>query len=272
MSKIRQPTAHDMAARLYQGVEGQFEAIVEATEEGVIAGTHFLDSQKTPAPSGEWTLLVEEGATIAPGQALVHIRGTAAELGVAEDYILGALGFASGIARRARAIRMQAPSALSIACGGWKKLPPALKPLLRAGLAVADVLPRLVAMDFVYLGKNSVILLGGVDAAIAAGRAVDHGPVAIQVRNIEEALHAVHCGAGIIMVDTGDIADLRAIAEALEVNALRSKIWLAFAGGVRVEDLPHVHACGADAVDMGRAILDAPLLDLRMRVIGSINS
>jgi len=269
MSRAAQPAAQDMAARLFRDVSGTHEAIVEATEPGLLAGTGFLDPARAPAPAGRWELLAAEGADVAAGQPLVRVTGTAAEIGVAEDDILGSLGFASGIAARARAVRAAAPAGLAVACGGWKKLPAALKPLLRAGLAAAGILPRLVEGDFVYLGKNAVTLLGGVDRAIAAGRAVDHGPVAIQVRNVTEALHAVEQGAGVIMVDTGEIADLRDVAGALEERGARRAIRLAFAGGVRVEDLAEVHACGADAVDMGRAILDAPLLDLRMRVVTS---
>jgi len=266
MTSAPQPAAHDITALLFRNVTGTHKAIVEATEPGVLAGTSFLDPSRAPSAAGKWTLLAAEGAAVAPGQPLVRVEGTAAELGVAEDYILGSLGFASGIAARALAIRNGAPPGLSIACGGWKKLPAALKPLLRAGLAVSGVLPRLVEGDFVYLGKNAVTLLGGVDQAIAAGLAVGHGPVAIQVRNLDEALHAVGQGAGIIMVDTGDLADLIEVVQTFEARGLRQGLRLAFAGGVRVEDLPAVHAAGADTVDMGRAILDAPLLDLRMRV------
>jgi nicotinate-nucleotide pyrophosphorylase (carboxylating) len=60
---------------------------------------------------------------------------------------------------------------------------------------------------------------------------------------------------------------LRDVVAALTERNLRDKVRLAFAGGVRVEDLPAVHAAGADTVDMGRAILDAPILDLRLRVL-----
>ena len=267
MTKAAQPAAHDIAALLFRDVAGTHAAIVEATEPSILAGTAFLDPARAPSTAGLWTLLAKEGAAIEPGQPLIRVEGTAAELGVAEDYILGSLGFASGIAARARAIRDVAPPDLSIACGGWKKLPAALKPLLRAGLAVAGVLPRLVEGDFVYLGKNSVTLLGGVDKAIAAGISVGHGPVAIQVRNLAEALYAVGLGARIIMVDTGDLADLKDVVQALTERGLRQGVRLAFAGGVRVAELSAVHAAGADAVDMGRAILDAPLLDLRMRVV-----
>lgn len=262
-----QPAAHDIAALLFRGVTGDRRAVVEATEPGVIAGTAFLDPARAPAAAGRWELSVREGESVEPGQVILAVSGGAAELGVAEDYILGSLGFASGIAARARTVRKAAPAGLSVACGGWKKLPPALKPLLRAGLSVAGVLPRLVDEDFVYVGKNAVTLLGGVDRAIEAGLAVGHGRVAIQVRDVDEALHAVRRGAGVIMVDTGDIRDLRDVHAALTTRGLRERVYLAFAGGVRIEDLAAVSAAGANAVDMGRAILDAPILDLRLRVL-----
>jgi len=258
--------APTIAAQLFAGVDGQFEAVVEATEPGLVAGTQLVDPATSPANCGHWRLLVDEGQAVAAGQPLVSVIGTATELGIAEDYVLGALGFASGIATRAVQFRAAAPAGLSIACGGWKKLPPALKPMLRAGLAAAGILPRLVDGDFIYVSKNAVTMLGGVDKAVAAGRAIGYGPVAIQVRNVDEALFAVRAGAGVIMVDTGQLQDLADVHAALLTQGLRANLRLAFGGGVRIDDLVPAAAAGADAVDVGRAILDAPLLDLRMRL------
>jgi nicotinate-nucleotide pyrophosphorylase (carboxylating) len=262
--------AADIAQRLFATVDGQYRAVVETTEAGLIAGLRFVDPEAVPASAGRWRLLVDEGAPVSAGTELVEIVGAAHELGVAEDYVLGPLGFAGGIATRAAAFRAAAPHGLSLACGGWKKLPHALKPLLRAGLAAAGLLPRLVEGDFVYMSKNAVTLLGGVERAIRAGMAVEHGPVAVQVKSVDEAMFAYRAGGRIIMVDTGDIADLAAVNEALVGAGCRDEVHLAFGGGVRLEDLGAVRAAGADAADIGRAILDAPLLDLRMTIRGRV--
>lgn len=260
------PAAADIAQRLLAGATGRYRAVIEACEPGIVAGTGFVDPAAALGPTGTWRLLVAEGDQVASGQPLLELIGDAPRLGVAEDVVLGPLGFASGIAARAAAFRQAAPAGLSVACGGWKKLPVSLKPLLRAGLSVAGVLPRLVDGDFIYVGKNAVIMLGGVDKAIAAGLAVGHGPVAVQVKSVTEAVSAVHAGAGIIMVDTADLADLADVHVALVTLGLRKQVRLAFGGGVRMQDLGPAAAAGADAVDVGRAILDAPLLDLRLRV------
>jgi nicotinate-nucleotide pyrophosphorylase (carboxylating) len=259
--------AADIAQMLFRDVKGLHRAVVETTETGRVAGLGFVDPALAPAEAGKWRVLVNEGAEVGPGAALVEIIGKAHELGIAEDYVLGPIGFASGIATRAAAFRAAAPEGLSLACGGWKKLPAPLKPMLRAGLAAAGLLPRLVEGDFVYMSKNAVTLLGGVQAAIASGLRVGHGPVAVQVKSVDEAMFAYGAGGRIIMVDTGIVADLAAVNKALTEAGQRNDVHLAFGGGVRLEDLRAVRAAGADAADIGRAILDAPLLDLRLRVI-----
>lgn len=259
-------TAADITAQLFKGVAGEHRAVIESTQSGIVAGLGFVSSAMAPVDAGRWRILASEGQQIDLGTVLVEIIGSAAQIGIAEDYVLGPLGFASGIATRAATFKAACPTGMSIACGGWKKLPLALKPLLRAGLAAVGVLPRLLPGDFVYLSKNAVALLGGVAAAIRAGIGVQHGPVAVQVKNLDEALFAARGGAGIIMVDTGQLADLELIHRTLADQGLRDRVTLAFGGGVRIEDLQPAEQAGAQAVDVGRAILDAPLLDLRLRV------
>ncbi len=49
-------------------------------------------------------------------------------------------------------------------------------------------------------------------------------------------------------------------------KGLRSQVRLAFAKGIRIEDIPELTQCGIDILDIGCAILDAPLLDMRLDV------
>ena len=259
--------AADISKALFARAPGLRRAVVEAAQSGVAAGGGLLDSKLAPASAGRWRVVFRDGQAVGAGDVLVEIEGEACELGVAEDFVLGPLGFASGVATRARTFREAAPAQLSVACGGWKKLPAALKPCLRAGLAAAGVLPRLVDGDFVYLSKNAVLLLGGVAPAIAAAVELGRGPVAVQIRSVEEARAALGAGAGVLMVDTGRLTDLRDVHAALRADGDRDRVTLAFGGGVTLDDLAPAAEAGAQAVDVGRAILDAPLLDLRMRVL-----
>jgi nicotinate-nucleotide pyrophosphorylase (carboxylating) len=252
---------------LLTGVLGRHRAVVSATGPGIVAGLDLL-AEAMPAGAARWHALAADGDRCEPDTPVLELVGTAAELAVAEDYVLGPLGFASGVAITATALGAACPDGMRLACGGWKKLPLAMKPLLRAGLSVAGVTPRLVEGEFVYVAKTTVALLGGPVAAARAAAALHHGPVSIQVAGVAEALAVVSAGARIVMVDDGRLETLAAIDGVLRGWSLRREVTLAFAGGVTRELLAPARAAGADVVDVGRAVLDAPLWDLHLEIAG----
>jgi nicotinate-nucleotide pyrophosphorylase (carboxylating) len=231
----------------------------------MVAGTGLVVAPSSD-PAGQWEIVAVEGQQADAGQPLVLIEGSAWEISVAEDHVLGVLGFAGGIARRGTEIMAAAPDGLRVVCGGWKKLPAALKPVLRAGLDVAGLSHRLLDGDFVYVGKNQVTMLGGVAAAVTAARDLGNGPVSVQVINVPQALEAVDAGAEAVMVDTGQLADLEAVSSALRARG--DDVLVAYAGGVDATQLRRVADLGADIVDIGRAVIDAPLWDLHLEVVG----
>ena len=253
--------AAPLGEQLVAGVAGRWRAHVTVTEAGTAAGTGLVTGAGIRA-------LVRDGQRVAPGDALVEIAGSGADLVRAEDAVLGDLGVACGVATNATRLRARAPAGLRVVCGGWKKLPAAMKPAVRAGLAAAGVGPRLVDGDFVYVGKNEVRLLDGVAAAVTAAVALDHGGVAVQVRSVPDAVAAVEAGAAVVMVDTGDVSSLHDVHRALVARGRRADVQLAFGGGAKESDLELVVAAGGDIVDVGRAILGSPLLDLRLDVVG----
>jgi nicotinate-nucleotide pyrophosphorylase (carboxylating) len=69
------------------------------------------------------------------------------------------------------------------------------------------------------------------------------------------------------MVDTGTIDALAAVTAALRMTGRREDVTIAFAGGVTKNQLAAARRAGADVVDIGRYILDAPLWDLHVEVV-----
>ena len=252
---------------LVSSLPGRHRALVVAAEPGVVAGIALVAATDLPEPAGNWTHLRADGDLVSAGEPLVEVTGSAWEIAVAGDHVLGVLGVAGGLAQRAIELRDAAPAGLDIACGAWKKWPAAMKPVLRAALDVAGVTHRLVDGEFVYIDKNIVRLLGGVEPAVRRGIELGHGPVAVQVDGVPEALAAVTAGCGIVMVDTGSLADLAEVNDALRRQGDRDSVRLAFGGGVTAATLHAAHLAGADIVDIGRSILDAPLWDLRLEVV-----
>ncbi len=134
---------------------------------------------------------------------------------------------------------------------------------------------RLVDEPFVYLDKNYVRMFGSIAGAVRRACEIHDRTVAVQIRGdtgliSEEACEAFKAGAGIIMVDTGRIEDLHAVVAVAGRQGFRDRVKIAFAGGVTISSLEHVITADADIVDVGRAIIDAPLLDFSLDVTGTI--
>jgi nicotinate-nucleotide pyrophosphorylase (carboxylating) len=70
-----------------------------------------------------------------------------------------------------------------------------------------------------------------------------------------------------VMIDTGQKKDIATVSRTLRRAGLRSKVKLAYAGNIELCDIPELQREDVDIVDIGRAIVDAPLLDMRLEVI-----
>jgi nicotinate-nucleotide pyrophosphorylase (carboxylating) len=86
-------------------------------------------------------------------------------------------------------------------------------------------------------------------------------------RLCQEASLASQLGADIIMIDTGDKEDIKMVDLVLKKQELRRSVKIAFGGEIRIEDLEKLKKFPVEIVDIGKAIVDAPLLDMRMDVI-----
>jgi len=93
-----------------------------------------------------------------------------------------------------------------------------------------------------------------------------HGGVAT------EACEAVEFGADILHIDTGDTGDVNRVVRELVRLGLRDRVRIAFSGSVRLEDVDDLREMDVDILDIGRQIVDAPLLDMRLEVIGVADS
>ena len=83
----------------------------------------------------------------------------------------------------------------------------------------------------------------------------------------EETRQALEGGAGVFMVDTGELEDLRRCRAVLEASGRRDQVQLSFAGGVQLTDIPQMAEERIDVLCIGKQIVDAQLLDMKRDVI-----
>ncbi|WP_338827516.1 nicotinate-nucleotide pyrophosphorylase [Neomoorella thermoacetica] len=257
---------------LFAPLEGKkFSFKITSREKGIFSGAARLEQQARELGL-EFTILASEGAPLEPGSCILRGQGGAEEVIRAEEMLLGAIGKPSGVATAAADFVRRAGGRIKVVCGAWKKVAPEVRSDLRRAIATGGAGVRITDRPFIYLDKNYVRLLGGVGPAVARARAYDpERVIAVQLRGelqpvAVEAAAAAEAGAGILMVDTGNLRDLKAAVTAARTGGWREHVQMAFAGGVTPDGLEAVIAAGADIVDVGRAIIDAPLLDLSMDV------
>jgi nicotinate-nucleotide pyrophosphorylase (carboxylating) len=213
------------------------------------------------------------GDVLDPGDALIRVAGPALAILRGEDHLTGYCAKASGVATAARWFVEESGGRLRVVCGAFKKYPLVVKDLLRSAIAAGGAAIRILDEPFVYLDKNYIKVLGGLDPAIRSACRLRPRKIVVQVRGewqdiVSEAERAAVGGADVIMVDTGDPADARLVSSFLSEKGYRPPVQVAFGGGVDRANFASLLEAGTDIVDVGRGIIDAPSLDLRYALIG----
>ncbi len=264
----------DVREELFRGIAGKlFTVHVVAGQEGVVSGSD--DVAREAEKLGIFLLkTADEGTWAREGEILAAFRGTPHQVAAAEESMLGLLAKTSGIATAARAFVDLAGGRPRVVCGAWKKMPPSLKEPVRRAVVTGGAHFRIASGPFVYLDKNYVRMLGGIRKALQAASSLKGHTKVIQIKGeygdvATEVCEAASCGAGIVFVDTGNKDDVRLASEVLRDSGLREGVKIAFGGNVRLEDVAELKSIDVDILDVGRAIVDAPLLDMRMEVVGT---
>ncbi|MGA2025754.1 MAG: nicotinate-nucleotide pyrophosphorylase [Syntrophobacteraceae bacterium] len=261
----------DVRPYLFEPLEGQlFVANLTAAESGILAGTTLALNRALELGLSVLTH-IPVGSDLEPGVCVLSLRGTAEQIARAEEELLGCVGKPSGVATASRLFAGLAGGRVRIVCGGWKKVVPEIRKQLREAIAIGGACVRLVDEPFVYLDKNFVRMFAGITEVVGRAHSMNGRVVAVQIRGetgpvVEEAVLACRAGAGVLMVDTGSVEDLREVVEVAHRHGFRQRVKIAFGGGVTAQRLEEVVAAGADIIDIGRAIIDAPILDLRLDV------
>ncbi len=246
-------------------------AVVLAADDGVVTQV-----AKATAAAEDLGLNViyarADGSSIASGDEILRIAGSPKQIAMGEERLIGLMAKPSGVATAARRFVERAAPALKIVSGAWKKLPLSQKEMIRNAVAAGGADSRISNEPFVYLDKNFVKMLGGVKGALTAVAGLAGYRKVIQLKGSdrdigEEAREAVAAGADIIFVDTGEREDVVRVAASLCELGQREQVELAFAGGITLDDIADLKRLDLDSVDIGRAIVDAPLLDMRFEVL-----
>lgn len=246
-------------------------AAISVDEEGIVSG---IASAKEEASKLGLSVLriVPEGSELRKGDEVIRFSGTPRQIVMAEEILIGLMAKPSGIATHADKFVKATGGRPKVVCGAWKKMPPSLKDMIREAVITGGALSRIEPHPFAYLDKNYVELLGGIKKSLETVAYLSNVSKVVQVRGryqdiVSEACEAAESGAQIVFIDSGKPDDVRPIVERLKQLGLRDKVKIAFGGGVNLEAIGELKTLDIDILDIGRQIVDAPLLDMRLEII-----
>ncbi|MDO7788199.1 nicotinate-nucleotide pyrophosphorylase [Desulforamulus aquiferis] len=249
----------------------KFGFTIRANQQGLLSGSKELAQLIETLPINI-DYIAKEGTSINEGTVILRGEGEAEAVASSEEKLLGVIGKPSGVATSAANFVRESEGKIRIVCGAWKKVVSEIRPALRQAIATGGAGIRITDEPFIYLDKNYVRMLGSVGQAVRRAKEFSEGRVvSVQIKGeqqniLQEALEGYEAGAGILMVDTGHIQDLKSIIRFAQNKGWRQKVKLAFGGGARLEDLPKFISTGADIIDVGRGIIDAPMIDFSFDV------
>ena len=151
-------------------------------------------------------------------------------------------------------------------------MPFVLKRTIRDAIITGGGYFRISKDPFIYLDKNYIRMLGGIKNSLKAVAHLSGFIKVVQIKGRQkdialEACEAAELSADIIFVDSGQPQDLREIADLLNRKGLRDKVKIAFGGSIKIKDIDRFKSLPVDILEIGRQIVDAPLLDLKLEVV-----
>lgn len=237
-------------------------ASIIAKAPGRIAGLRVAaHTFRTLDPEVLITWHTDDGADVEAGQPLLTLRGQTAALLSAERVALNFLQHLSGIATATRdAVALAAPYGVMIV--DTRKTTPGLRPLEKEAVRLGGGRNHRFGLhDAVMLKENHIAAAGGIAAAVSRVRAyIGHTvKVEVETESLAEVAEAVAAGADIILLDNMDEAMMQ---EA--VRQIAGRAFVEASGGITLERIPAIAACGVDAISLGWITHSAPALDVSL--------
>jgi nicotinate-nucleotide pyrophosphorylase (carboxylating) len=252
----------DLTSAATAGPHARAVAGVVARQPGVLAGLPValavLDAAAIPPDAA--APLRADGDRIESGAEVLRISAPLRELLGAERTLLNFLTHLSGIATATRAWA-DALAGTGCTVRDTRKTTPGLRQLEKYAVRCGGGHNHRMGLgDAALIKDNHIAAAGGIAAAIAAVRAAAPGlPLEVECDTLTQVRQALDVGAGLILLDNMNLADLRAAAAmARSYPGTR----LEASGGLRLADARAVAETGVDYVAVGALTHSSPALDL----------
>jgi nicotinate-nucleotide pyrophosphorylase (carboxylating) len=209
--------------------------------------------------------LCDDGDRIDRGTEVLRVTAPLREMLGAERTLLNFVTHLSGVATTTRAW-VDAVAGTGCTVRDTRKTTPGLRQLEKYAVRCGGGMNHRMGLgDAALVKDNHVAAAGGIAAAIRAVRATAPDvPLEVECDSLAQVRDALEAGAGLILLDNMDLADLRAaVALARPYPAVK----LEASGGLRLDKARAVADTGVDYIAVGALTHSSPALDLGLDML-----
>jgi len=208
-------------------------------------------------PAARVEILVEDGAVVPAGTALLRIEGTARALLTAERSALNTVQHLSGIATLTRAY-VDAIAGTGVTLLDTRKTIPGLRRLEKYATRMGGAQNhRMGLWDAAMIKDNHVAVAGGIGPAVQRAVAAGIERIIVEVDRIDQIEPALAAGATWLLLDNMAPPLLRDA-----VALVAGRVATEASGGVRLDTIRAIAETGVSYISVGRLTQSAPAADI----------
>ena len=249
---------HDVTCESVIPADALFSGVMDSRDAITVCGLPIAAAFfRALDPAMAIEILVEEGARVEPGSALMRMVGNARAMLTAERSALNTVQHLSGVATLTRTY-VDAMGKTTAKLLDTRKTIPGLRHLEKYAVRTGGGHNhRMGLWDAAMIKDNHVLVAGGVAEAVQRALAAGVKDVICEVDRIDQIEPALAAGATRLLLDNMGPDMLR---QALAVVA--GRVPCEASGGVRLDTIGAIAATGVDYVSVGRLTQSAPAADI----------
>lgn len=238
--------------------DARFAGVMDSRDAIVVCGLPIAAAFfRALDPAMEIDILVEEGARVAPGTALMRLSGHARAMLTAERSALNTVQHLSGVATLTRDY-VDAMGQAKARLLDTRKTIPGFRHLEKYAVRTGGGHNhRMGLWDAAMIKDNHVLVAGGVAEAVRRALAAGVKDVICEVDHIDQIEPALAAGATRLLLDNMGPDVLRQA-----VALVAGRVPTEASGGVRLDTIGAIAASGVDYVSVGRLTQSAPAADI----------
>lgn len=249
---------HDVTCESVIPADARFAGVMDSRDAITVCGLPIAAAFfRALDPAMEIEVLVDEGARVERGSALMRLTGSARAMLTAERSALNTVQHLSGVATLTRQY-VDAMGEAKARLLDTRKTIPGLRHLEKYAVRTGGGHNhRMGLWDAAMIKDNHVLVAGGVGEAVRRALAAGVREVICEVDHIDQIEPALEAGATRLLLDNMG-PDLLRQAIALVAGRVRCEA----SGGVRLDTIGAIAASGVDYVSVGRLTQSAPAADI----------